>query len=347
MDPQLFGEYLQNILEQPRALRDTLDALLPLDALHSFGAKIRSGEIDTLVLTGMGASSHALQPTVLELVAHGIRTQRIETSELLYHAPHLLRARNLIVAVSQSGQSAEIVKLLDLARAANAPCLGVTNTANSPLANAAEAVVMTHAGAEHSVSSKTYVATLAALSLLGAVWTGQDVDERRAQLRQAADAAEKYLARWQMHVTTLMTDLKDMQHMVMVGRGASVAAAGTGALIVREAARLACLDMSSAAFRHGPMEMLSPQMFVLVFRGTAPTQEMNARLADDIRAAGAHAALVQEANAADVFSVPPVSPAALPLVEILVPEMISLALARLRGHIPGNFERNTKITTTE
>ena len=347
MQPELFGAYLQNILEQPRALRDTLNAPQPYDALQSLGAKLRAREIDTVILTGMGASYHALQPLVLELIAHDIRALRIETSELMYHAPHLLHARNLIVPVSQSGFSAEIVKLLDMARAANVPCLGVTNTADSPLAQQANAIVMTHAGNEHSVSSKTYVVTLAALSLIGAVWTAQSIEARRAQLMQAADATETYLAHWQAHVAALTDNLKEIQHIVMVGRGASLAAAGTGALITREAARMPCLDMSSAAFRHGPMEMLSPQMFVLVFQGTAPTQALNARLADDIRATGAHAALVRAENAPDAFALPPVPDAALPLVEILVPEMISLALARLRGHIPGNFERNTKITTTE
>lgn len=347
MEPHLFGAYLQNILEQPRALRDTFAAPLPLDALHALGAKIRAGEIDNVVLTGMGASYHALVPVALELVAHDIRAHRIETSELLYHASRLIQPRALVVAVSQSGQSAEIVKLLDMTRAANAPCLAITNTPESPLANHADAVLLTHAGAEHSVSSKTYVAALAALSLVSAVWTEQNADERRAQWLQAADATETYLAHWETHVRALMTNLKEIQHLVMVGRGASLAAAGTGALIVREAARMPCLDLSSAAFRHGPMEMLSPQMFVLVFQGAAPTQELNARLVQDIRAAGAHAALVHQDNAPDVFSLPPVSPTALPLLEILVPEMFSLALARLRGHVPGNFERNTKITTTE
>lgn len=347
MEPQRFGEYLQNILEQPRALRDTLNASQPFDALQSFGAKLRAGEMDHVVLTGMGASYHALVPITLELTAHDIRAQRIETSELLYHAPRLLHPRNLIVAVSQSGQSAEIVKLLDMTRAAHAPCVGITNTPNSPLANHADVTCMTHAGAEHSVSSKTYVATLAALSLVGAVWTQKNLDERRAQLWQTAEATETYLARWHAHVAAWMANLKEMQHMVMVGRGASLAAAGTGALIVREAARIACLDMSSAAFRHGPMEMLSPQMFVLVFQGAAPTLELNARLVEDIRATGAHAALVRQGDASDVFTLPPVSDVVLPLTEILVPEMISLALARLREIIPGNFERNTKITTTE
>jgi glucosamine--fructose-6-phosphate aminotransferase (isomerizing) len=300
-----------------------------------------------VILTGMGASYHALQPLALDLVARDVNAQRIETSELLYHAPRLLQPRNLVIAVSQSGQSVEIVKLLEQLRAKNIPCIGVTNTTPSPLADASAAVVLTHAGAEHSVSTKTYVATLAALDLLGAKFTAQDFAARLTNLERAALAMEQYLAQWQMYVAALMRDLKEIQHMVLVGRGPSLAAAGTGALIIREAARLPCLDMSSAAFRHGPMEMISPQLFVLVLRGIAPTQELNARLASDIRAVGGRAALVDESNASNVFSLPPIAPNALPLLEILVPEMISLALARLRGHMPGNFERNTKITTIE
>lgn len=347
MDAKLFGAYLQNILEQPRALRATLNAPYAINELQAFAEKIRASEIDSVIFTGMGASYHALVPVKLELVAHDIRAQRIETSELLYHAPRLLNPRNLMVIVSQSGQSAEIVKLLERVRSENIPCIGITNTKESPLATNADALLMTHAGAEHSVSSKTYVATLAALSILGALFSEQNISARRAQLLQAADAMEQYLTQWQTHVAALMDHLEEIQHIVMVGRGASLAAAGAGALIVREAARLPCLNMSSAAFRHGPMEMLSPQMFVLVFQGTAPTQALNARLVDDIRAVGAQAALVDDANASNVFSLAPVAPMALPLVEFLVPEMISLALARLRGIIPGNFERNTKITTTE
>jgi glucosamine--fructose-6-phosphate aminotransferase (isomerizing) len=347
MDPQMFGMYLQDILEQPRALRETLAAPLPIEALRNFTAKFDAQELDTVILTGMGASYHALAPLVLELVASGVRAQRLETSELLYHAPRLLHPRNLLIPVSQSGQSVEILKLLEPIRAAKIPCLAVTNTADSPLARTADAVIMTRAGAEFSVSSKTYIATLAALAMLSAAFTHQDLDARRAQLLQSSDMMEQYLAQWSTHVMSLMDNLKAIQHMVLVGRGPSLAAAGAGALILREAARLPCSEMSSAAFRHGPMEMIAPDLFVLVFQGIAPTQELNARLVPDIRAAGGHAALVQPANAADVFSLPPVAPSALPLMEFLVPEMIALALARLRGRVPGNFERNTKITTTE
>lgn len=347
MDPQLLGEYFQNILEQPRAVRDTLAGTMPLEGLRDFAEKIRMHEMDTVILTGMGASFHALQPLWLELTGHGIRAQRIETSELLYHAPRLVNSRNLVVPVSQSGQSVEIVRLVEQLRASKIPCLGVTNTVNSPLAQASDVLVTTRAGAEFSVSSKTYVGTLAALSFIGAVLTGKDYAARVARLAQAAEAMERYLARWSDYVGALMNEFREIPYLVIAGRGASLAAAGLGALIIREAARLPCLDMSSAAFRHGPMEMISPQLFVLVFEGLPPTQELNARLVSDIRKEGGRAALVKQANAADVFSLPPVPPEALPLLETLVPEMISLALARLRGHIPGNFERNTKVTTIE
>ena len=342
----LSGNYFQNILEQPQALRDTV-AALDEDPLRSIVEKLEKGALRGIVLTGMGASYHALQPLVLELVAHGIPAQRVETSELLYHAPRLLDARTLVLVASQSGQSVEIVRLVERAQADKIPLLGITNTPASPLSAASDALLLTRAGSEYSVSSKTFVATLAALAFAGAVFTRQDPAVRRAQLVNAAEAMEQYLTHAQAFVAALEQRLKPITQMVLVGRGPSLAAVGTGALIQREAAHFPAQEMSSAAFRHGPMEMISPQLFVLVFRGIPPTVALNARLVQDIRAAGADAALIDESAAPDVFALPPIPPAVLPLLEILVPEMISLALARLRGRIPGEFERGTKITTTE
>jgi len=334
--------YPQNILEQPQAVRDTVAALENLD-LSSFAKQMANGQFGQVVLTGMGASYHALHPVTLNLLAHGIPAQRIETSELLYHAPRLVGPRTLVIAVSQSGASAEILRLLEH----KSTLIGVTNTPESPLARASDVVVLTHAGEEYSVSSKTYVATLAALQLVGDVLCGEDASATQAQLAHAADAMAQYLTQSEEYVTELSQTLAPIRHLVLAGRGPSLAAVGAGSLIIQEAAHFPCLGMSSAAFRHGPMELIAPNLFVLVLRGIAPTQELNTRLAADLKDEGARAALVQESLAPNVFSVPPVAPAALPLVEILVPEMISLALARLKGHTAGQFERSGKITTTE
>lgn len=341
------GSYPENILQQPEAVRATVAGLPNLDAVSSFAWRLASGRFHQVVLTGMGASYAALYPLTLQLLAHNIPSQRIETSELLYHAPRLLGPRTLLIAVSQSGASVEILRLLDRTRPEQTPLIGVTNTPGSPLAKSADSIVLTRAGAEYSVSSKTYVATLAALNLLGEALCGRDLAPARVQLRHAADAMSSYLAHLDDHVAELVRILEPVRHIVLVGRGPSLAAVGAGALIIQEAARFPCLGMSSAAFRHGPMELISPDLFVLVLNGVAPTQELNTRLAADIRAAGAHAALVEESSGDNVFYLPPVPPATLPLVECLVPEMFSLALARLRGHTPGKFERSGKITVTE
>lgn len=341
------GSYPENILEQPGAVRATVAGLPLLDGLSSFGQALTSGQFRHVVLTGMGASYAALHPLTLQLQAQGIPSQRIETSELLYHSARLLGPQTLLVAASQSGASAEILRLLERTRQDHITTIAVTNTPDSPLSRSSDALVLTRAGAEYSVSSKTYVATLTALNLLGDALCGRNLAPARAQLGHAADAMENYLSHTEEFVAILVQALGPIQHLVLVGRGASLAAVGAGALIIQEAAKFPCLGMSSAAFRHGPMELISPDLFVLVLNGTLPTQQLNARLAADIRALGANSALVEESLGINVFALPPVAPVTLPLLEILVPEMLSLALARLRNHVPGEFGIGSKVTVTE
>lgn len=346
-EPHAQGSYPQNLLEQPDAVRATIAGLSNWSDLSPYADRLAAGQFRNVVLTGMGASYAALQPITLDLVAQGMPAQRIETSELLYHTPRLLDAQTLVIIVSQSGASAEILRLMERTRPEHISVIGVTNTADSPLAQGADAVVLMRAGAEFSVSSKTYVATLAALQLLGNILCGRDPNPGKTELEHTADAMVNYLTRLEEYVSALVQILTPIRQLAIVGRGPSLAAVGAGALIIQEAAKFPCLGMSSAALRHGPLELISPELFVLVYRGIAPTQDLNARLAADIRERGAHAVLVAESADPDVFSLPPVAPVTLPLVEILVPQMISLALARLRGRTAGQFEQGGKVTLTE
>ena len=105
--------------------------------------------------------------------------------------------------------------------------------------------------------------------------------------------------------------------------------------------------MSSAAFRHGPFEMLSPKVFVLVFEGDEEVAAINRVLVKDVLGAGACAALCGVATTAEPFALPAVPAAVRPIMEILPPQLVSLALAVLRGRQPGKFERITKVTRTE
>jgi glucosamine--fructose-6-phosphate aminotransferase (isomerizing) len=338
--------YVRDILDQPAALGDSLAAFAAFPSLRPFAERLAAGDLRRVVLTGMGSSYYALHPLTLTLIARGLTAQMFETSELIHYAPALLEPHTLLVVVSQSGRSVEVVQLLKQTRGC-VPVVGLTNTADSPLALQADVLLLTRAGDEFSVSSKTYVTALAALAWLGEALTGHDPAPTCVDLERVPAAMAQYLAHWTEHVETLCRQLADVRHLLLVGRGPSLAAVGTGALIIKESAHFPAQGLSSAAFRHGPLEMASPDHFVLVYSGAAVTGELNARLADDIRAAGGRAALVRESPVVDVFALPPAAEVARPLLEILPAQMLSLALAKLKGHEPGHFERATKVTLTE
>ena len=108
------GAYFKDILDQPRALAETLKGLEPQPRLEELGSRLKSGTLARLVLTGMGSSCHALHPLNVELLDRGLSPMLIETSELIHYGLKLLDPSTLVVAVSQSGRSAEIVRLLEL-----------------------------------------------------------------------------------------------------------------------------------------------------------------------------------------------------------------------------------------
>ena len=344
--PVINGEYLRDILDQPHALERTLAGLKSSKALQHLAARLSGNKFQRVVLTGMGASFHALHPLSLQLVSHGYTSVMVETSELVHHNKRFFDPKTLIVAVSQSGRSAEMVRLAEVNRA-RCPIIAVTNTPSSPLANHGTASVLTQAGHEFSVSCKTYVTALMALQWLGDVLCERDSRRTRHELKQAAQAAAAYLADWKSYVQTLVHTLSGVRHLFLVGRGASLAAVGTGALIVKEADHFHAEGMSSAAFRHGPFEMLSEETFVLVFSGDSRTRQLNSRLLGDIQQQGGRAEFVGETAASECFRLKDYGQSVRPIVEILPVQMITLALAIHAGREPGKFELATKVTTTE
>jgi glucosamine--fructose-6-phosphate aminotransferase (isomerizing) len=340
--------YVNDILHQPQALQDTLSAFAGLERSNfsRLVGHLGSGSLKRVILTGMGSSYHALHPLLIGLLGQGIQAQMLETSELVHHAPGLLSADSLIVAVSQSGASAEIIQLLKRLPP-KAGLIGVTNTPGSPLAARAEAVLLTRAGSENTVSCKTYGTTLAALVVLESILTGREPAGALTELEDLPEALAAYLSGMESHLEMLDKRLKGVKYVVLTGRGASLAAAGTGGLIIKEAAHFPAEGMSSAAFRHGPLDMASSQTFVLVYEGTDPTRSLNRNLVADIQKVGGGAALVETSPDGNVFHLPAVPVRGLPMMEILPAQMLSLALARLHKHTPGQFSWGSKVTSTE
>ncbi len=340
------GPYLKDLLDQPAALNRTWENLPDEGLFHALAADLASGKYRRIVLTGMGSSYHALYPLHLALTRHGYVSHHVETAELLYYLRTLLAEDSLVVAVSQSGQSAETISLLDMLPA-GCKLIAVTNNAQSALAQAAQMVLLMHAGVESTVSCKTYVATLMVLEWLAAALTLQPMADARDQLALASPSVEQYLESWREHIADICGIVKGVRQVIVAGRGASLATAGTGGLILKESVRFSAEGMSCAAFRHGPFEMLNDGVFVIVMAGDHRAEILNRRLAGDIRDAGGRSAIVDSRETAAAFRIPAVPTCIRPIVEILPVQMLTLALAVLIGREPGKFELATKVTTIE
>lgn len=343
--PVIEGAYIRDLQDQADALRRTLKSRLPKD-LAPIAARLEGPQPPFVILTGMGSSFHALHPLSIGLAERGVPVSMVETSELNYYSNGLLGPSTILVVVSQSGQSAETVRLLQL-NAGQSLIIGVTNNPNSPLGKAANALVTMDAGPESSVSCKTYVSTLLALSRIGNALGTNNADSLNANLETVIDCVEQYLANWREHVEEAIECTADTHHLIIAGRGVSLASACTGGLILKEAARFPAEGMSAAAFRHGPLEMVNDGLFLLVFEGAERSASLNRKLVSDVEELGGCAQLVSPSSRLRVFQLPAVAEMLLPILEILPVQMISLALAAREGVEAGAFTRATKITAVE
>jgi len=139
------GPYLADLLVQPAALRAARENLANATLAEGIVAKLRNGQFQRVVLTGMGSSLHALYPLHRALSGHGLASHWMETAELLLGFDALYRPDTLLVAVSQSGESAEMVALLERAGEFG-HVLGVTNNPQSRLGRTAASTVTLQAG---------------------------------------------------------------------------------------------------------------------------------------------------------------------------------------------------------
>lgn len=345
--PPIAGPYLNDLLAQPVALHAVRTALADRAPLGELATGLRSGRCRRIVLTGMGSSLHALYPLHLRLSAAGLASFWVESSELLLGFGPLRAPDTLLVVASQSGESAEIVGLVKQA-AGFGHIVAVTNHSGSTLARAAGTVLPLHAGVEASVSCKTYIATLAALHWLGAALTGDDCAAALTELGAIEAPMRSYLDRIDDHVAGLAELVAGVRAVFVTGRGASLATAGTGGLILKESTRLPAEGMSCAAFRHGPLELIGEHVLVLVLAGEPSVAPLHRRLVADIVRGGGVAAFIAANDAtAEVFRLPTVPGPLLPLVEILPVQMLSLALAARDGREAGRFAHASKVTTAE
>ena len=140
---------------------------------------------------------------------------------------------------------------------------------------------------------------------MGALLSNGDPESTRSELAQAAPAAASYLRFLAKSRQGAGGCLESIRHLFLVGRGLSLAAVGTGALIIKESAHCHAEGMSSAAYRHGPLEMLSKETCVFVFAGDERTRALNIELKEDIRRMGGRGELIGNNAELPSLRIPP------------------------------------------
>jgi glucosamine--fructose-6-phosphate aminotransferase (isomerizing) len=335
--------YILDILSQPEHLRN---ALGKFDAGHlaPLASAIRNNEFDRILLTGMGASLYAAYPAWLILANAGLPALWVDTAELIHHTPGLVTSKTLLWIFSQSGKSAEIVSALELKPAT---LLAAVNNADSPLARVAQVRVGIHADVELTVSTRTYVNTLAAGQLAALALLGKDVKPARNELMQTASAMEAYLTDWEARVQQIGKVVGFPNRLAVMGRGPSLASTYTGALTLGEASKFLATPYQAGEFRHGPLELTTQDLTALIFAGSGKTKELNQRLFNELRSYNVSAFWIGSEKNEGQIDTPEVPAIGLPLMEIVPMQLLSIHLAGQIGVEPGHFFRTGKITLAE
>lgn len=325
-----------DILDQPRALRAFLEAPRPARP-----AARQAEEYDRIIVTGMGASHFAGLRTWRRLTAAGLTAWWIPTDELL-ESLELVSGRSLLLVTSQSGASGETAALLDVL-GGRREIVGVTNDPRSPLGGVAETLIELRCGSEATVSTKSYVNSLAAHEWLTDVLLGADDAALAAALGGALSATTTSGLTDELQLAQAVVD-SDLPRLALIGAQDHLATALLGGLIVKEATKLPAEGFTGGSFRHGPLEIAGPGLTALFFGLAGETASAALlRLADDVEATGATVVRVGQ-NGDRPDGVRSADGLAGLVHGAVVCQWFSVALARARGITPGEFHYGSKVT---
>ncbi len=344
---------LKEMQEQPEAVTDTLlghlvDGRLVLDEQRLDTQELR--EIDKVFIVACGSSYHAGM-IGKQAIEHWTRIPvEVElASEFRYRDPVLDR-QTLVVAISQSGETADTLEALRHARQQNARVLAICNTNGAQIPRESDAVLYTHAGPEIGVAStKAFLAQVAAVELLGltmaqarGVKYGDEVVAQYEALMSVATDIRAAL-RLDAEVDALVKDIHDAKAVLFLGRHVGYPVALEGALKLKELAYMHAEGFPAGELKHGPIALIEDGLPVIVVM-PSPTglpllhQKMISNIAE-IKARGARTIVVAEdgdaaarAHADHVLTVPAVGTLLSPFVATVPLQMLAAGIALARGY---------------
>ena len=309
------------------------------------GAHLRATPLHSALTVARGSSDHAAGYSAYLVMARlGQVVASLPMSLVTLSQSPLITRHTLTLAISQSGQSPDVVAPVRYFRAGGATTVALVNQADSPLAQAAEWTLPLHAGTEHSVAAtKSFINSLVASARLVGHWQGDaQLLDSLARLPQALAAAAR--ADWSPAIEALAP----ARNAMVVGRGIGFPIALEAALKLKETSSLQAEAFSGAEIRHGPMALVDDGYPLLVLATRGPGQAGLLQLASDMRQRGARVLLAAPADVAgrDLTLPTAHTPDLDPIVAIQAFYVMAAQLAEARGLDPDRPRHLSKVTRT-
>jgi glucosamine--fructose-6-phosphate aminotransferase (isomerizing) len=323
--------FQKDISRQPAELRRTLGLLTDTSqpALGHAATLVR--QANHVFLTGIGASWHVALGAGVLFNQRGRPVYTVEAAELLHFTT--IPRDSVVIAISRTGRSVEIVQLLAKARQAGASLIGITNSPVSPLEAEASAAIVMPVDLDHAISVNTY-STLALAAAALACYEDSDFLNACAAFLNTLAFVEGSMQAWREAISA-SSWLRAPATYYFLARGPSLASCYQARLLWEEGAKSPATAMSTSGFRHGPQEIVEPGMRFCIWIDPVILRDQDLAVADDLRKLGAAVALIGPDLPRDsehlVFHIPPI-PASWQFVVNMIPmQLAAEALARLRG----------------
>ncbi len=354
---------LKEIHEQPRAVTDTLRGRLDVQAadahLDGFDMDVRG--LRRVVLLGCGTSYHAglVGKFLIESMSR-LPCEVDLASEFRYRDP-VVGPDDLVIAISQSGETADTLAAVSAARARGCRIMGICNVVDSAISRASDFTLYTHAGPEIGVAStKCFTTQLAALALV-AVHLGR---RRGALADEPAAAIVRELAAIPGKMRELLDTMGDLsvlagqylaaRDFLFLGRGPNYPIALEGALKLKEISYIHAEGYAAGEMKHGPIALIDDGIPVVVIAPRGPgydkvvsnLAEVRAREGQVIAVGTAGDSAIAE-QSDHVLSIPDTLPLLQPLLTVLPLQVLSYAIAVARGNDVDQPRNLAKSVTVE
>lgn len=273
----------------------------------------------------------------------------VDASEFAYYK-HFLTPKTLVIAVSQSGETADVLDAVKKAKEKHAKILALTNVISSTLARISDYVLPMQAGPEIGVvSTKTYTSQLALLTLLAYTLAGR-YEEGKKKIIKAAKYVEEILSKENKALLDKLAEkLKDKEHVFCLGRGVSYALALEAALKLKEVTYIHAEGFSGGFLKHGTIALIENSTPCIIFAPKDETYREIISNAQEVKARGAFVIGISPENheAFDYWIKTPDLEEATAIVNIIPVQYLAYKIAKLKGYNPDKPRNLAKSVTVK